>query len=466
MQESAKTFSLHREVPREKPFDVVVAGGGPAGSAAAIQAARLGARVLLVEASGALGGMGTQGFVSQWSNLANGESMVVGGLLEEWLRAMYDTGDLQPGRGQPAYWERETGGIGFNPEALKRILDQACLDAGVELRFFTRLIDVEADQERRQVKGVVLHSVEGYTYVPAAMFIDASGDAVLTSLVGAEVRTAGKDTPKIMPPTLCSLVANVDFSRFDRHRDQQAAVDRAVEEGFFSQPDRHVPGLFRTGASWGILNAGHLFQTDAVNQRSLSEAMIRGRRLAAEYTEFFRTYLDGCENAVNLTTAALLGVRESRRIVGEYEVNYEDYRARRHFPDQIAIYCKQVDIHVYDTSEQEYQRFLDEFEKEDLLAPGESYGIPYGTLVPRGWQNLWAAGRCLSSDLKVNGAVRDQPACAMMGQAAGAAAVQALRMGETACDLDTAVLVETLREVGARLPQPDLSREMTRPVPA
>jgi hypothetical protein len=163
-----------------------------------------------------------------------------------------------------------------------------------------------------------------------------------------------------------------------------------------------------------------------------------------------------------MATGALLGVRESRRIVGEYELNYEDFRARRHFPDQIAVYRKRVDIHVYDLSEEEYERYYEEFNELDVLQPGESYGIPYGVLVPQGWSNLWVAGRCVSSDLKVNGAIRDQPACVMMGQAAGTAAVQSLQTGQPANDLDTARLVLTLREAGAYLPQPETTATMTR----
>src|SRR5204862_5028799 len=102
-------------------------------------------------------------------------------------------------------------------------------------------------------------------------------------------------------------------------------VFQAIKDGFFSQPDRHVPGLFRWGAGTAIMNAGHLFGTNAVNCRSLSDAMIRGRRLAHEYTQFYRKYMKGCENMELIATGSLLGVRESRRIVGEYEINYDDF---------------------------------------------------------------------------------------------------------------------------------------------
>jgi hypothetical protein len=247
------------------------------------------------------------------------------------------------------------------------------------------------------------------------------------------------------------LVSDVDFQRFRRAEHQQSAVERALQDGFFSQPDRHVPGLFRIGETTGILNAGHLFHMDALEVESLTRGLIRGRELAEEYTRFFREYLDGCQEAELMTTASLMGVRESRRIVGEVEVVYEDYLNRRMFDDRIALYCKQVDIHVYDCSEEQYARYEAEFERDDLLKPGEAYSIPYRALVPKGWENLWAAGRCNSSDIKVSAAIRDQPGCFMMGQAAGAAAVQSVRKHEPACGLDMRALRATLLEQGARL---------------
>ena len=113
------------------------------------------------------------------------------------------------------------------------------------------------------------------------------------------------------------------------------------------------------------------------------------------------------------------------------------------------MFNKAVDIHPYEDSDEEYQRFCREFGQSGRLGPGECYGIPYGILVPRGWANLWVAGRCASSDVQVHGSLRVQPAAAMMGQAAGTAAVQSMDTAQPAARLDTEQLVRTLREQGA-----------------
>lgn len=453
------SYTLQRQIPMEDGYDLIVAGGGPGGCGAAISAARLGAKVLLIESMGCLGGMGTSAMVSAWSDLADGHRMLAGGLMGELVETMYSRGYYKPGI-DPVYWRQKLHvGFGYNTEGLKLLLDELCLKAGVELRFFSRVIDV--DISGRRVNGVVVHNIEGCRYVKARAFVDATGDAVLSQLCGASYRQAGRDTEYIMAPTLCSAHAGIETSKLTEEK-KQAAVFKAIDDNFFTQRDRHVPGLFTTGKTTAILNAGHLFGTDAVNCRSLSDAMIRGRKFAREYTDFFKKYVEGCENIDMVATASLLGVRESRRIVGEYELNHDDLTYRRSFPDQIAVYNKPVDIHVHDCSDEQWERYKSEFLSKDRLKAGEYYGLPYGILVPEGWENLWVAGRCNSSDVKVHGAIRDQPACFMMGQAAGTAAVQSLKSGQPACDLDTKELVLTLRGNRAYLPQTTLSKTMTR----
>jgi len=413
--DAKQTYCLTREIPVEDRFDLVVAGGGPAGAAAAICAARLGAKVLLVEATGCLGGMGTSALVSNWFALGDGKQLTVGGLIVELIHAMCRDQQVSPNASENFQKGRVIGSLGFNPEALKLLFDKFCQEAKVEVRFFTRVIDADVDPQTRRVNGVITNSVEGYRYLRAKAFIDGTGDSVLADLCGVKCRAAGRDTSNIMPPTLCARISDIDFDHFPTKKRQQEMVEKAIADGFFTQPDHHVPGLFRTGPRSAIMNSGHLFRTNALQTRSLSDAMMLGRRLAQEYAAFYRKYLPECGNLQVMDTGSLLGVRESRRIVGEYELNYDDFKARRHFPDQIALCSKGVDIHVYDLSAEEYQRYHEEFTKLDHLKRGENFGIPYGVLVPKGWTNLWVAGRCVSADVKVHGAIRDQPGCSMMG---------------------------------------------------
>ena len=466
--EAKPTHQFNRELPIEDDFDLVVAGGGPAGTAAAVCAARLGAKVVLLEATGCLGGMGTSGLVTAFDPMANGERMLVGGLMREIVTTMQRRGFLAPQVTPDFYTKRFHCWTPFKAEGYKLVLDELVKEAGIDMRFFTRAVDVDADSQRRSVRGVIIHNIEGMRYLRAKAFVDATGDAVLADLCGVPCREAGRDTPNIMPPTLCSLFGGIDWERAHPSStatspaNQQKLLERAIADGHFSHRDRHMPGLFKVGHSIGMLNAGHIFHMDALRCRSLSDGVMRGRELAREYLSFFRKYVPGCENMEHVTTGSLVGVRESRRIVGEYELNFDDYLARRKFPDQIAVFNKAVDIHVYDDSEAEYQRYHSEYTKTGRLKPGEYFGIPYGILVPEGWQNLWVAGRCNSSDVRVHGSIRVQPTASMMGQAVGTASVQSLTTGQPACDLDTAQLVETLRQNGAYLPQQEVAKTMTR----
>lgn len=440
-------YLLQREIPVEDGYDLFVAGGGPAGTAAAVCAARLGARVLVAEATGCLGGMGTSGLVNAFDPMADGEKMLVGGFMREVVETMYERGFLAP-QVTPDFWrKRYHCWTPFRCEGLKLLLDELAQASDVEVRFFTRLID--ADAEAGAVRGAILNNVEGYRYIKARAFIDATGDAVLASLCGAECREAGRDTERAMPATLASLHTGIAWQRLGP---QQKAVEKAVAEGHFSQPDRHLPGMSRVGDDIGYLNGGHVFDLNALRCKSLSDGIMLGRRLAHEYVDFYRKYVPGCEDIELVTTASLMGIRESRRVVGEYELTIDDYLARRQFPDQIGLFNKFVDVHPYDASAEEWERFQREHDHL-RLGEGECFGIPYRILVPKGWGNLWVAGRCNSSDVPVHGSIRVMPAAAMMGQAAGTAAVQAIETKRPAFAIDTDGLVATLRQQGAYLPE-------------
>ncbi len=466
-----ETFKLARDIPVLDGYDVLVAGGGPAGSAAAVSAARLGARVLLVEASGCLGGMGTAGLVANFAPMSDGVRPLVGGFTRELIETLHARDMLGPDV-TPKYWMSDYNRkIQFKPESLKRLLDEFCINAGVDVLFFTRL--VEADVEGHRVKGAVVANVEGLTYVRAKTFIDATGDAQLADACGAPCLIAGVDWEHA-PASLCSIYGGVNWDDpaygtgtkgldVVHQRVKKEYLPKAIADGHFSRPDMHIMGMKKIGHSVATLNAGQMFGLDGLNAWEVSQGMIAGRKLAVEYTEFYRKYVPGCEHLQHLTTAPVLGVRDTRRIVGEFELTMEDYTARRQFPDQVAVYNRPPNVHPTNDSVGEFERHRREMEEEDVkLGRGECVGIPYSILVPKDWENLWVAGRCHSSDTMVHGSIRAQSAAYMMGEAAATAAKQSIDTGQPACDLNTETLVETLRARGGYLPQERLSRTMTR----
>ncbi|MDR1141287.1 MAG: FAD-dependent oxidoreductase [Planctomycetaceae bacterium] len=466
--ENVELYEFTKKIPVGDSYDLVVIGGGPAGAGAAISAARLGAKVLLVEATGCLGGMGTSGLVTAFDPMANGKEMLVGGLMKEIVETLYERKLLKPGINPNAWRKNMHHWTPFQVEGYKLLLDELVTAAGVHLMYFTKAVDVDVDTKKGVFNGVVLHNIEGYRYVTGKTFLDCTGDGVIAKLAGVTCREAGTDTPGIMPATLMSLFSGINMPEFYKG-DQHKQLMKAIADGHFTQEDRHLPGMFVVNQTTANLNGGHLFKMNALKCKDLTEGIMLGRKIVQEYKSFYQKYMPGCENIELVITANVIGVRESRRILGEYELNYDDYMERRKFPDQIGLFCKYIDIHPYDTSKEQWERYSSEAghirngtQRSSKYEIGEYFGIPYGILVPKGWKNFWVAGRCASSDVRAHGSIRVQPACSMMGQAVGTAAVQSIKTGQPANDLDTEMLVLTLRKAGAYLPQDSLTKKMTR----
>ena len=454
-------YTLSKAIETESAYDVIVAGGGMAGVSAAIAAARLGAKTLLLESTATLGGMGTSGLVNAFDGMADGEKALVGGIMREIVETLYEQGGLASWQTPDTWRKNLLHPTRFNPEALKRLLDKLVVDSGAEVRFLSKVVAAETDNKR--MNGVVVSQQEGLRYIPGKCFIDATGDAHLSVMAGVAYLQAGRDTEKIMPPTLCSLWAGVGWPRAENPKEY---FDKAIADNLFTDAEGVRLSQFITSEAGDYntlgLNGGHIFDTDAVNTASYTRAMIEGRKLAQEYEAFLRRYVPGYEKADLATTASLLGVRESRRVVGEYTLKFDDLRSGRHFPDQIGVFNKEVDIHLYKPDEAHYKEQRELADKIGRLGKGESFGLPYGILVPKGWENLWVAGRCVSTDVLVHGATRVMPSASMMGQAAGTAAVQSAGSKEPANRLNVAALIETLRANGAILPQQDMPKGMTR----
>ena len=176
-------------------------------------------------------------------------------------------------------------------------------------------------------------------------------------------------------------------------------------------------------------NIGHIFDNDPLDEASLTRAMMWGRQSMLEYIRFYNEYVHGCENARLLATGSLLGIRESRRTVCDYMLSVSDFLTRADFADEIGRYCYPVDIHIMNTDGDEYKRFQDEY-KNMRYKKGESYGIPYRSLVASSFDNVLTAGRCMGTDRQMEASIRVMPGCFITGQAAGTAAALAAESGE------------------------------------
>lgn len=424
-------------IPIKHEADVFVAGGGPAGIAAAVAAARQGKSVFLAEAHGAFGGAGTTGLVPAFMNFCDGVHFLAGGIGREIHDAITTT---------------RTYGLASIPievEQLKRLYDDMILQAGVKFSFFTNLIDVAAENGR--VDHVILAAKSGVFAVKAKIYIDCTGDGDLCAWAGANFEM-GNEEGLTMPSTLCSLWSNIDYSKVSGRND--AMIEKAIEDGVFTNADRHLPGMWKVSVEKGVGggNIGHCFAIDSTDEESLTEAMLWGRKSMLEYDRYYREYLTGYENMHLTYTADMLGIRESRRILGDYVLNYDDYNARAVFEDEIGRYRYPVDIHIMKPNKEAHDEFVkDMHQTSTAYKAGESYGIPYRTLTPDNLSNILVAGRCISSDRKVQSSIRVMPCCYITGQAAGVAASLSCKK-EDIRDIDIKELQKKLVDMGGFLP--------------
>lgn len=438
-----------RSIPVKHEVDVFVAGGGPSGLAAAVTAARQGARVFLAEGSACFGGMGTAAGLPMFCAPTDGVNVTSAGFGSDVYRELVDAGGTAPEtRGKPV----GTFGFYYNPETLKRVYDALAESSGMAFSFHTQFVDVDA--ARGRVRQVVCAAKSGLFAVRAKVFIDATGDGDLCARAGAPFEK-GDARGDMQPPTLLSLWCDVDWKRANKADcgiwRQCKDLPRAFKDKVFTVEDPHMPGLIPTGphTAWG--NVGHLFGTDGTDEASVTQALLRGRKLVLEYERFFKEYLTGFERMQLVGTGALLGVRETRRIVGDYVLNLEDFKRRAVFADEIGRFSYPVDLHATRPNRTSYKKFEKEFASL-RYQPGESYGIPYRSLLPKALTNVYVVGRCISCDRHIQGSVRVMPACFITGQAAGMAAALAARRGLTTRQVSVRDLQGRLLRMGAFLP--------------
>ncbi|NLO74403.1 MAG: FAD-dependent oxidoreductase [candidate division WS1 bacterium] len=450
------TYSLaSRTLPLDDSWEVIVVGGGPAGSAAATAAAREGAKTLLIEANGALGGMGTLGLVPFFCGYADGEKFVARGLAErvrlEMIAGMPHEIDPEPDWLQ--FWPS------IDPERLKRVYDEMVTEAGVTVLFHTTLASVETTEAG--VEALIVANKTGLSALRGQVYVDCTGDGDLAVWAGAEFEK-GDGEGNLQPATHCFLLTNVDdyvYEHASRSPEVQARepIRKALKSGRYPLiVDLHACRR-QIGPGTHGFNTGHVYEVDATDPMSVTRALMHGRQQAEQYRAALAEFYPGCENAFLAATGAVLGVRETRRILGDYMLTMQDYLARQSFPDEICRNAYNIDVHGTApdpaAADKDHETFMREIrERVREYAPGESFGVPYRCLTPRGLRNVLVAGRCISTDRPVNGSVRIMACCLTTGEAAGLAAALAARDSGDVHDIDTEDLRRRLRGYDAYLP--------------
>jgi DNA-binding transcriptional regulator YhcF (GntR family) len=426
--------------------DVVIVGSGSAGSVAAIAAARAGASVVLVEKLPFLGGTSTavlDTFYGFWTP-GSRPVKVVGGIADDVVEALRRLGPVVQ---RPNTYGAGTG-VTYHPEELKVAWETLALEAGVRVMLHTLLQGATVRGGR--VEDVTVATKAGLRSIRGRVFVDASGDADLTHFAGLGYELAGELEPA-QTLTTSFRVANVDLDRRRGvSRDElHALMAEAAESGDYDLPRREgsdhvtpVDGMTATVMtrlpSFTRLPGGAV--VNATDPDFLTAAEMAGRRQALEYVRFLVDRVPGYERARLAALGVQIGVRETRRVYGDYRLTGDDVLAARQFDDQVGLCGAPIEDHRGGT-ETRWQ----------YLPEGSAVGIPYRTLVVRDAANVLVAGRCFSATHDAHASVRSMAQCMAMGQAAGtAAAMDAARRIEPRA-IDVAALRARLGEAGAIL---------------
>lgn len=454
-----------QRIPLLRDVDILVAGGGSAGAVAAVAGGRTGLRTLVVEQLGFLGGTQTGALVTpMMPNQLDGVPLNAGIDREINRRLIAEQ--------ESGVWKDGNEGW-FNPEALKRTLEQMALEAGAELLYYAFIEDAVVDGD--EVRGVVVATKAGRGLITARRVVDATGDADVAFRAGVPCESGDPATGMNQPFSVRFHLGNIDIPRFaeflrtlGRHDVMDTAEGSTVPlvhtamvwgKGWTLEP------LFRRAVADGVLREsdGNYFQAfsmagrpgemafncpriaeeiDGTDPFHLTGAQVKGREITQRYVAFCRRYLPGFEQSYLVLTAPLVGVRESRRIRGEYVLTVEDVLGAHKFDDAVCRNNYPLDIH---------RDPRDERPLVTKLPPGEYHEVPYRSLVPLVVENLLVAGRCLSATFEAQSSVRIQSNCRAMGEAAAVAAALSIHDGIPPRRVDGIALRGVLRKLGASL---------------
>jgi hypothetical protein len=420
-------------------YDVVVVGAGSAGSSAAISAARQGASTLLIDRLGFMGGTSTSVLDTFYAFYTPGEAprRVVGGLGWEVVERLAREGVCFE---RPNTYGAGTG-VTYDQETLKLVWEELAGEAGVELLLHTWVTGVAREAGGTRLTDVHVWNKGGEGQFEGSVFIDASGDADLCWLAGGRYEDMHSSGQVQSLSTLFRL-ANVDVALAAQtpKKELWALMREAAADGGYALP--RLEGSWHRTPFEGVvmIHMTRIPRVDATDPVALTDAELEGRRQVREYHRFLRDRVPGFERSVVVGTSPSIGVRESRRVIGDYQLTREDVLSARRFADEIALCGAPIeDHHAGGDTEWRY------------VEGGGVYGIPYRSLLPAGLDSLLVAGRCFSATHDAHASARSMATCMAMGQAAGTAAAMAAAAGVTPRRVSADELRTRLRADGALL---------------
>ncbi|ANE52647.1 FAD-dependent oxidoreductase [Flavisolibacter tropicus] len=450
ISEPSKTLAVRNEV------DVLVVGGGPAGIIAAQAAAEDGLKVALIESRSFVGGNMTiglpiLGFLGQKGN------QIIKGLPQKLIDRLKQVDAASEHRPCPLHMSLTL----VEPEAVKTVALEALVESGVEVLFYSFCAGVVMEGD--ELKGIIIESKAGREVILAKVIIDCSGDADVAFKAGVPCEY-GNEQGGVQPPTLMFCLGGVDTEQlrlsiaeeprtyltdfipaeyFGQNNQfivvgLRKLMQQAQEEGYKLPVERTIiiTGL-RKGEVW--INMTRVNGVNGTDPGSLSFGEIEGRRQIEEIQKYLINYVPGFENAYFVKTAPFLGIRETRRIVGQYTMTQEDILSCKHFDDAVAVASYPLDIHHPQGG------------GCTLVWCGDCYDIPYRSLIPQKVKNLIVAGRCISTTHEAMSAIRVMAPCMAMGEAAGRAAKMAVREQVQPADINVQKLQQELQSKGAYL---------------
>ena len=419
-------------------YDVIVCGGGLAGAVAAIAAARSGAKTLLIEKQNCAGGVMTSGILSMLGPLDDGHQRVIRGIPAEIVDRLADMG------GATATLPFELGFILINHEMLKLLFDRMFDESGVNVLYHSLAVDVQMKEEA--IDKIVIANKGGLMECVAGIFVDGTGDGDVAFKAGCKYEMGRKGNGWMQPMTTVCRLGGVDpkVYKFEGNFTYSDDIKKALKSGEMTIPADGIGAANFVPGMEGVIavNMSHIYGVDPTSPSALSRAEIVGRQQAQEIVSFFRKYVAGCKEAFLLDTSTLIGIRESRRFIGEYVLTVEDIVSDRRFEDAVAANAYHLDIHNEpdDKLLEEKKRLCREGR---LVGPKQYYHIPYRCLLPKGADNLLVSGRCISTTHEALSSTRIGPCCMALGQAAGTAAALCAKSGTLPGDLK----IDALRTV-------------------